>query len=93
MEIRLQGEAGECQQAAEYLLNTPGIRVLSVSKPYRNHGASLLVRVFLDVRLDAVAGAERAGGTPAGAPGDQQSAPQQVSGRRHRALPPGDRHE
>jgi hypothetical protein len=57
---------------------TPGLVVLSVSEPYADHGASILVRVFVEARLDpppeTVHVTATAGPRPHG---------------RRRALPPG----
>ena len=52
MKIRLWGTEDECRAAAERLMTTPGLVVLSVSEPYADRGASLLVRVFVEARLD-----------------------------------------
>lgn len=52
MKIRLWGTEDECREAAERLMRTPGLVVLSVSEPYADRGASVLVRVFLEARLD-----------------------------------------
>ena len=49
MKIRLHGTVGECREAAARL---PAIgEVLSVSKPYPDHGTSRLVRVFAEICL------------------------------------------
>jgi hypothetical protein len=52
VKIRLWGTGAECTEAAERLMRTPGLIVLSVSEPYPDHGASALVRVFIEARLD-----------------------------------------
>lgn len=52
MKIRLWGTEDECALAAERLIATPGLVVLSVSGPYADRGASVLVRVFIEARLD-----------------------------------------
>ena len=52
MKIRLWGTVDECRLAAERLMATPGLVVLSVSEPYADRGASVLVRVFVEARLD-----------------------------------------
>ena len=52
MKIRLWGTEGECREAAERLMRTPGLVVLSVSEPYADRGNSVLVRVFVEARLD-----------------------------------------
>jgi hypothetical protein len=50
MKLRLEGMPAECEQAAEILAQT--FEVVSVSDPYPNRGWSLLVRVYVEVRLD-----------------------------------------
>jgi hypothetical protein len=52
VKIRLWGTEDECRLAAERIMATPGLVVLSVSEPYADRGASVLVRVFLEARLD-----------------------------------------
>lgn len=52
MKIRLWGTEGECRVAAERLMRTPGLAVLSVSEPRADRGASVLVRVYLEARLE-----------------------------------------
>lgn len=78
MKIRLWGTEEECRAAAERLMCTPGLVVLSVSEPYPDRGASVLVRVFLEVRLDPPPAVQRVTGTTAPA-----------RSRHRRALPPG----
>lgn len=77
MKIRLWGTEDECQLAAERLMGTPGLRVVSVSDPRPDRGVSVLVRVYIEARLDQPA-AEHVTATahprPRGRP---------------RALPPG----
>ena len=53
MKIRLWGAEQECRLAAERLMRTPGLLVLSVSEPRPDRGASVLVRVYIDARLAA----------------------------------------
>ena len=50
MKIRLHGTEAECRQVAERLREVVG--VLSVSEPYPDRGKSLLVRVYVEARLD-----------------------------------------
>ena len=57
--------------------DAPGFEVVSVSDPYADRGASVLVRVFLEARLDAPT--VRVTSTTGLA-----------RGRPHRALPPAD---
>jgi hypothetical protein len=53
VKIRLWGTEEECRLAAERLMRTPGLLVLSVSEPRPDRGASVLVRVYIEGRLDA----------------------------------------
>jgi hypothetical protein len=53
MKIRLWGTADECRQMAQLLIDAPGFDVVSVSEPYADRGASVLVRVFVEARLNA----------------------------------------
>lgn len=78
MKIRLWGTEDECRAAAERLMRTPGLVVLSVSEPYADRGASVLVRVFVEARLDPPPGVQHVAATT-GPP----------RGGRRRALPPG----
>jgi hypothetical protein len=52
VKIRLWGTADECRQMAQLLIDAPGFEVVSVSDPYADRGASVLVRVFIEARLD-----------------------------------------
>jgi hypothetical protein len=76
VKIRLWGTEDECRLAAERLMSTPGLVVLSVSEPYADRGASVLVRVFVEARLDP---------PPVHVASTTETTPR---GRR-RALPPG----
>jgi hypothetical protein len=49
VKIRLEGTPKECEQAAPQLAQV--FDVVSVSDPYPNRGRSLLVRVYVEVRL------------------------------------------
>jgi hypothetical protein len=51
MRIRLWGTEGECRLAAERLMHTPGLLVLSASAPRADRGNSVLVRVYMEARL------------------------------------------
>ena len=53
MKIRLWGTSDECRQMAQLLIDPPGFDVVSVSEPYADRGASVLVRVFVEARFDA----------------------------------------
>jgi hypothetical protein len=50
VKVRLHGTRPEVDQATRRLLEV--LDVVSVSEPYPDRGASLLVRVDLEVRLD-----------------------------------------
>lgn len=52
MKIRLWGTSGECRHVAQLLIDAPGFEVVSVSEPYADRGASVLVRVFVEARID-----------------------------------------
>jgi hypothetical protein len=76
MKIRLWGTVDECKRMAQLLIDAPGFEVVSVSEPYADRGASVLVRVFVEARLDP----------PTVHVTSTTSPP--TRGRRHRALPP-----
>jgi hypothetical protein len=78
VKIRLWATEAECALAAERLMATPGLVVLSVSEPYADRGASVLVRVFIEARLDPPPAAQHVTAT---------TGPART--RRRRALPPG----
>jgi len=77
VKIRLWSTADECRQMAQLLIDAPGFKVVSVSEPYADRGASVLVRVFVEARLDA----------PHVHVTCTTTSP--ARGRRRRALPPG----
>lgn len=95
MKVRLWGTEDECRLAAERLMRTPGLVVLSVSEPYADRGASRLVRVFIEARLDPAPAPEHVTCTtgPDARPRPDQRAPalarRMTGGRRRRAVPPG----
>ena len=62
MRLRAHGTPEECRQVVEAL--TGLFRVVSVSDPYPDRGASVLVRVYLDIRLDDASEASRGQGLP-----------------------------
>jgi hypothetical protein len=62
MKLRIHGTPEECRQAVEAL--TGIFRVVSVSDAYPDRGASVLVRVYLDIRLDDPPAALRDPGQP-----------------------------
>lgn len=86
MKIRLWGTWDECRAAAERLMQCPGLVVLSVSEPRADRGASVMVRVYLEARLDPPPAA-----TAESRPGRQDQRASQLAQRmtRRRALPPG----
>ena len=51
VKIRLHGTSEECTAAAERLCQV--LTVLSVSEPYPDRGASALVRVYVEARIEA----------------------------------------
>jgi hypothetical protein len=73
MKIRLHGTADECREVAERLAGI--VEVLAVSGPYADHGASVLVRVYVEARI-------------APAVHVTSTSEARSRGRRH-ALPPG----
>jgi hypothetical protein len=50
VKVRLHGTRAEVDQATRRLVEV--FEVVAVSEPYRDRGASVLVRVYLEVRLD-----------------------------------------
>jgi hypothetical protein len=64
MKLRLHGTPEECRHVVEAL--TGIFRAVSVSGPYLDRGASVLVRVYLDIRLDDPPAALRDPGNPRG---------------------------
>jgi hypothetical protein len=77
MKIRLWGTEDECKRMAQLLIDAPGFDVVSVSEPYADRGASVLMRVFVEARLDPPPVSTCTTSPPA-------------RGRPHRALPLGD---
>jgi hypothetical protein len=58
MKLRLHGTREEVAEATHWLLEV--LDVVAVSPPYPDRGASVLVRAYLEVRLDtAASGAPR----------------------------------
>lgn len=53
MKIRLQGTAGEIEQAAAMLRET--FRIVSYSKPYKDRGPGETYRVYIEIKLDPAA--------------------------------------
>jgi hypothetical protein len=72
VKVRLHGTRQEVAEATRRLVEV--LDVVAVSDPYPDRGASLLVRVYLEVRLDPPSSA-----TPAG--------PARPARRSRRALP------
>jgi hypothetical protein len=54
VKVRLHGTPAEVEQATRRLLQV--LDVVSVSGPYSDRGASVLVRVYLEVRLEGLDG-------------------------------------
>lgn len=63
MNIRLHGTKEECVYAVNALMIAPGVRLVSVSEPHADRGASVLVRVYVEARLDDQPGSVRVPGT------------------------------
>ena len=59
MRLRAHGTPEECRQVVDKLAGL--FHVVSVSKSYPDRGASELVRVYLDIRLDDPPPAPRRG--------------------------------
>jgi hypothetical protein len=74
MKLRIWGTGDECREAADRLTRCPGLVVLSVSEPRADRGASVLVRVYVEARLDP---------PPVHVASTTETRP------RRRALPPG----
>ena len=75
MKLRLHGTREEVAEATRRLLQV--LDVLAVSPPYPDRGASLLVRVYLEVRLH-----DPGTGSPA-----RPTPPRRRAGRPRGALP------
>lgn len=62
LKIRLHGESHEIEAMVEHICNhMPNVRVLSVSGYYKDRGASVYERCYLDVVLNAVPPSEAQG--------------------------------
>ena len=59
MKLRLHGTPGEVAEATRRLVEV--FDVVAVSDPYPDRGASVLVRVYLEVRLDPAGSATTSG--------------------------------
>jgi hypothetical protein len=60
MRIRLHGTADECRAVAGLLRGLePAVDIVSVSEPCRDRGHSVLVRVYVEIRLPAPPSAGR----------------------------------
>ena len=55
MKVRLHGTPAEVDQATRRLLEV--LEVVAVSEPYPDRGASVMVRVYLEIRLNPAASA------------------------------------
>src|SRR5207342_1110196 len=62
MNLRLHGLPAECERTLRLLAGTPGLLVASVRGPYPDRPPSVLIRLYLEVRLPEV---------PRGDPADQ----------------------
>jgi len=91
MKIRLWATEDECREAAGRLMHCPGLVVLSVSGPYADRGASVLVRVFIEARLDPPPEVQHVTATAESRPRrpDQRASALAQRMTRRRALPPG----
>ncbi len=77
MKLRLHGTRDEVTEATRRLVEV--FEVVAVGPPYPDRGASVLVRVYLEVRLDSTTPTPpRSAASPAG---------QSRVGRRRRELP------
>jgi hypothetical protein len=74
VKVRLHGTLGEVAEATRRLVEV--FDVVSVSEPYPDRGASVLVRVYLEVRLD-----------PASPANPAAAGPRRPARRSRRALP------
>jgi hypothetical protein len=64
VKVRLHGTRAEVTEATRRLVKV--VDVVAISEPYPDRGASLLVRVYLEVRLDPPGSTPSAGsGRPA----------------------------
>ena len=53
LKIRLHGESAEIEEMVEHICNNmPNVRVLSVSGHYKDRGASVYERCYLDIALN-----------------------------------------
>jgi len=54
--LRFHGEKAEIEEFVELICNNmPTVRVLQVSKPYKDRGASVYERCYMDVELNQIA--------------------------------------
>jgi hypothetical protein len=74
VKLRLHGTRAEVTAATRRLVEM--FEVVAVSEPYRDRGASVLVRVYLEVRLD-----------PTGPANPAPTGPGRSARRARRALP------
>jgi hypothetical protein len=81
VKLRLHGTPAEVAEATHRLVQV--LEVVAVSQPYPDRGASVLVRVYLEVRLPEAPWSTRA--SPGGSPDPSRDAAQ--AGRRpHREV-------
>ncbi len=55
VKLRLHGESAEIEDMIEFLSNNPRLRVLSVSGHYKDRGASVYERCYMDIELNRLA--------------------------------------
>lgn len=55
LKLRIWGENAEIERMIETVCNrTPNVRVLSVSKPYKDRGASVYERCYMDIEIHEI---------------------------------------
>jgi hypothetical protein len=80
MRLRMHGTREEIAEATRRLVEV--LEVVSVSQPYPDRGASVLVRVYLEVRLDPASLSRSSGASRAGSA--EPAGPATRAGRRPR---------
>lgn len=55
LKLRIWGESAEIERMIETVCNrTPNVRVLSVSKPYKDRGSSVYERCYMDIEIHEI---------------------------------------
>lgn len=55
LKLRIGGENAEIERMIETVCNrTPNVRVLSISKPYKDRGASVYQRCYMDIEIHEI---------------------------------------